>query len=207
MIPALVHLDWWSVRPYRTQLLLLLGIAAAMGLMGEPAVVLLIVSIYAVLAAGYPFAVAEKNDLDTLLGMLPVARRDAVLARYLWAVGLFAVALVAGAVLTVVVASATGTGVTAGDVGLVAALGFTVFGFAVAVQYPVYLAMGYLRARVVAIVPMVVIAAAGIVLAPRVDLARLPSPAVAAPALVLGTALLLAVSAALAVRLDARRTR
>jgi hypothetical protein len=205
-IASVVRLDLLSVRPYAKQMTLLLAVAAVLGItMDDPAAVLPMSVVYAVLAASYPFAIADKNDLDTLYAVLPLRRSALVVGRYLYSLVVFTAATVAGGAVAMGIAVATDRVPTPTDAALLLAVSFLVFGGMVAVQYPLYLRLGYMRSRLVANLPFMALLAGVLALGRWIEPASLPPAGVIVSILVGTTTALLGVSLAVAWRLDARR--
>jgi hypothetical protein len=159
-LTAAVRLDGMVMRPYARQLCLVI---AAMGILvvvgGTPSVVLVTAGLFAALIVAYPFAVEDKNDLGTLHAVLPVRRGTLVLARYATAVLGYLGATVAATVLALVWASQSGEPVVAAELWLVAGASFAMFALLVALQLPVYYALGYTRGRIVGYVPIMLVSA------------------------------------------------
>lgn len=210
---AAVRLDVLTVRPYGRQVLLLgLAVACISVVGGPPVAVVAAGSVFAALVAAYPFAIGDKNELDSLRSVLPAARRTFVRARYAATVGMYAVCLAVCTGLALATAAARGEPVDAAELGMVAALGYALFAVLAGLQLPVYYALGYPRGRVVAYVPLIVLSAAVAAstsllgdLAPALTAWVTARPgASVALLLVAGTGLLVA-SCVTARRLDARR--
>jgi len=198
-------LDVRAVAPYYPQLLVFVGIMTLFAATKTASTVMPVAAFFAVFTAAYPFAVAEKYDLDTLEATLPLRRRDVLAGRYAGAVVIFVVAVTLATVVTVV------NGVLRGGEGLdaastVSAIGVSWAAFAVieAAQLPIYVRWGYNQARLVAFVPVLLLVMVITVVVPRLPHDASPSPwwlAVLAGA----GALVLVASYALSVRIDPRR--
>lgn len=206
---AMTRLDLMSSRPYLKQGVLLFAVAALLGFaMDDPGAVVPLTVVYAVLTASYPFAIGDKNDLDTLYAVIPVPRSAQLAGRYLFAVVLFLVAAGIGTVLAFVIALTQGQPLPTGpDVAMLVAVCFAFYALMVGLQYPMYVGLGYLKARLVANVPFMALLVAVLLFASRLEDVTLPSPAVAAPVLVAAGALVLLGSAAVAARLPRRDAR
>lgn len=209
----MARLDVRSVAPYgRAQVaVMVLVVPLFAALTGEPASAVVMAAVFATFLAAYPFAVADKNDLDTLYGMLPVSRRALVAGRYVFALALYAVATLVGGVLAAVLAEVRHEPVGAADAVLVVAISFAIFCVVVALQHPFFWAMGYTRARVASYVPLLALAF-GTATLPLLGFDPTgtwdgPGPGVLAALLVVGGAGVYVASAAVSVRLDARRVR
>lgn len=206
---AMARLDLLSSRPYLRQGLLLVVAAGLLGLtMDDPTIVLPMIAVYAVLTASYPFAIGERNDLDTLYAVVPVQRSAQVAGRYLYALALFLIALAAGTVLLVATTLVKGAAFpSVSEAAVLVAACFALFAVMVGLQYPIFVRFGYLRARLAAAVPVMVLMAAGMALSSRFADLTLPPAWTAVPLLVGGGLLLLVASAAVAVRLPRSTAR
>jgi len=201
------RLDLLCVRPYGRQMLFLLALAAGLGFaMEDPGAVVPMAVVYAVLMASYPFAVADRYDLETLYAVLPLSRSALVLGRYLFAVTLFLGTVVVAAGLVLAVAEVRGDLPTPSDLALLGAASFAVYALMVGVQYPMYTALGYMKARLVANLPFLVLFAGILFAAPRLDTERLPSPAVVVPLLLAVGTVALVVSWAVSAWVRPRQT-
>lgn len=209
-VARVAQLDLRTVRPYRTQMLIMLVMAPLLGaLWRQPTVVPVILVVMGSIVAAYPFAIGEKNDLDTLHGVLPVRRRSVVVGRYWFAVVLAALAGAAGSVVGLGLAALVGEPYGWPEAGYLMVAAFAVFAVLVAFQFPVYFALGYTRARLMSFLP--IFGMSGVTLLAMDTLPSrsltLPSPMLLVTGALAVSAGLLAGSAALAVRLDARRVR
>jgi hypothetical protein len=206
----MAQLDLRTVRPYRTQMVIMLVMTPLLvAVWGQPTIVPVMLVVMSVFVAAYPFAIGEKNDLDTLYGVLPIRRATLVAGRYVFAGTLGATSAALGTVVGLPLASVMGQPFAWGETGYLLVAAFVVFGFFVSFQFPLYFALGYTRARLVTFLPIFAVMAVTI-LAMDVLPTRsigLPSPALLVVGAVVGTAALLVASAALSTRLDARRVR
>lgn len=208
-VVAMARVDLLSSRPYLRQGLLLIVAAGFLGLtMNDPVIVVPMMAVYAVLISAYPFAIADKNDLDTLYAVVPVRRSAQIAGRYLYALVLFLLAGAAGLVLLVATALVRGAELPSlSEGGILVAVCFAGYAVMVGLQYPVYVVFGYMRARLFAMLPFAMLMAAGMAFQSRfADLT--PPPAwTALPILVGGGLLVLAASAWVAERLPRREAR
>jgi ABC-type transport system involved in multi-copper enzyme maturation permease subunit len=162
-------------------------------------------AVYVALMASYPFAVAEKNDLDTLYATLPLSRRGFVAGRYLFAGLLFVVTELVMTALAVALGAATGRSVAGDAVTTMLAVCAAAYATVVAIQFPVFCRTGYTRARLVALLPFLALVPVGMLL-DRLDLHwTLPAPPVTLLLAVGYGVLVLTASAAVSERLVARR--
>jgi hypothetical protein len=211
---AALRLDVWTVRPYRRQLVILVGAMAIVGVAsGSPAALIIVAAVYVSFVSSYPFAIGDKNDLETLQATLPVRRTQLIAARYIltllvWVV-MTLVALGLGIVVATMHDEPGDPGLVWGEIIASIAVSAVMFATLVGLQLPVFYAIGYARARLVAYVPIMAVAggmsAAGALVGDDVimrlrDLA--PPPTWVAVPLVCAV---LVASALVSARLDARR--
>jgi len=205
-LTAAVNLDLITVKPYGKQLaFLLVGGAAVAVALRQPGAALPMAAVYATLFASYPFAVGDKADLAMLAGMLPVARRTIVLARYVFAVIACILGQVVGLACCAVIALASGTTIDPASTATLVGVSFALFAITAGIQLPLYLALGYARARLLGMVPFfAVFVLVGAVSSQLPDDASTPTWLVGAGAFAVGIATL-AASCAVSVRIYERR--
>ena len=209
-VARMTQLDLRTVRPYRTQVVILLILTPLLAaLWRQPMVAPVMVMVMSVFVAAYPFAIAEKNDLDTLYGVLPIRRRALVTGRYWFAMVLAVIAAVVGTLIGFAMGAAMGLPFGWVELGYLLVAAFVIVGVLVSVQFPLYFALEYTRARLVTFLPIFAVMA---VVTPAMnvlpkDSITLPSPAVLVAIAVVGTVALLVASVAISARLDARRVR
>ncbi|WHP17658.1 ABC-2 transporter permease [Cellulomonas sp. ES6] len=214
-VGAALGLDLRTVRPFARQLVPLAGAVGVIAVVaGRPQAVVLAGAVFAALGASYPFAIGERDGLDTLRAVLPVGRGTLVAGRYAFTLVLYLAAALVAVPLAVLGAEMRDVVVqtSPGDVATSVAVGFGVYALLAGTQLPVYYALGYTRGRMVAIVPLVLLcSAAGAAVSVLGD--RLPdldawlarsTDRLAPLALVTGAAVL-AASAAVSWRADRRR--
>lgn len=116
----------------------------------------------AVMFTGYPFTVGEKSNLDAFYTTLSIDKKTVVRGRYLFVLALdvcavagsFGIGLLGG-----VIASLLGKEYGIGsDIWAFLALG-AVFVFIQAIQLPMYFKLGYAKAKMLSIVPFLLIGA------------------------------------------------
>lgn len=202
----IAQLDLRVVMPYRLQALIVLAIAPVLAFVThDPRSVLPASVVYTSMLVGYPFAIGDKYDLPTLYGVLPIDRSRVVTGRYAFAFGIYVATAVVGLALTFAMAAALGVSVTGTEVALLVTASLVLFVLVVALQFPLYFWLGYTKARVLGIVPFVVLFAAIVALAPSLKTAAMPPAGPLVAGGVVGAAVLLAASVVLSRRLDARR--
>jgi hypothetical protein len=152
------RLDLLTMKPYLkvATLLVYLCTAAFVAVTGTfSSAGATIAVVFAIIYAGYPFAVAETSNLDGLYATLAVPRRTAVLGRFAFSCLFMLAAVLAG--------SAVDLAFLAWRHGSPAQMGVTALALlAVAllvacIQLPVYFKLGYSRAKAVAPAVMMVL--------------------------------------------------
>lgn len=202
----IAQLDLRVVMPYRLQALIVLAIAPVLAFVThDPRSVLPASVVYTSMLVGYPFAIGDKYDLPTLYGVLPIDRSRVVTGRYAFAFGIYVATAVVGLALTFAMAAALGVSITGTEVALLVTASLVLFVLVVALQFPLYFWLGYTKARVLGIVPFVVLFAAIVALAPSLKTAAMPPAGPLVAGGVVGAAALLTASVVLSRRLDARR--
>lgn len=199
-------LDLRSIAPYRRQLVIVLAVLAVVGfLLNPPNRVLAMIAIYSVLIGGYPFAMADRYDLDTLFAVLPLRRRVVLLGHYMTAVAVYLLLTAVGWLLVLGVAVVRSVAFDTAGTGVLVAFSWMVFAVFVALQFPLFVRLGYTRARLVANLPIFVLVAGGALVAPRLHGVHL-SGAVAVTVAVLAGVVVLGGSFAVSLFVDSRRT-
>ena len=205
-VVKMARLDLRVILPYRRQALILLAIAPVLALQThDPRSVLPASVVYGSMLVSSPFAAADKYDLATLYGALPVARSRVVAGRYAFAFVYFLAAAAVGLVLTLAVGAVLGVTVTVPELGLLVAVSLALFALVVALQFPLYFWLGYNKARLLAMLPFVVLFVVVAALLPSLKTATVPPAGSAATACVVVAAALAAASFAISRRLHARR--
>lgn len=146
-LPAQWTLELWTLRPYSRQFVLLPVMGLLLGFMQDSFVPIMVMM--AVLTGSYGFSISENAHLESLYATLPISRRQVVIARYAVVLG-----IVVGLGLAGVVFDAVAAVIRHQNWSPVSSLAFlaasiAVAGLVVAVQFPFFFALGYLRARFV----------------------------------------------------------
>ena len=150
-------LDLFTVKPYLTWKvsLLFLGVCAGVGTgTGETAVVVGMCMIYAVIFSSYPFAVGEKNALDTLYATLPVNKKQMVAGRYLFSICLTLTALILSCILSFILMTVLGKAFDLIITLMSALVCFLLFSLIEAIQMPIYFKFGYTKAKFLTYIPL-----------------------------------------------------
>ena len=171
-----IRLDFYTLKPYKISLLMLLVIAVIMTMAFQSLSLLCFYLMTClVMVTSYPFSIGETNRLDTLYATLPLNRKNVVLGRY--ALVLFMEVVVS---LLAVIASFTLSIFTAMEFAALEILFYLciasfVFTLIVAIQYPVYFKIGYNKAKFVVYALLLIVFLSVILLSnlmPNTDLAK-----------------------------------
>lgn len=215
-----VKLDYITVSPYFTlkNLLLFSFVFLFLGYFTDnPVMVMGMLMMYGMMFASYPFAVGDKNGIDTLYCTLPLGRAQVVAGRYLFALSLVAVSGLIAFLSNFLASAVLGRELVPASSALTLLVVFGVYTLLLFIQLPIYFRLGYAKAKFLAYVPLMGFAAASALAArlffektmpPRVaafleSLAEIPGVLIAAAALF--WLLTLAVSLALSLRFYKRR--
>lgn len=200
-VARMAVLDARTVAPYRYQGLLAFALGtlvfANKPIVLAPALVFFFTSQF----APYPFNVADKADLETLYGVLPLPRRSVLYGHYAWAVTLFVATASVSATLAMLFSRAQSVPFSGGALVMVLTLAWALFAVTTAIQFPLLVWFGYTRAGVLGVaLPLAVVVGAVY----RLHL-TMPSTRVWLPTLWIAGGVALMASAAVAVVVDRNR--
>ena len=160
-VAAFVRLDALTVRPQLRSYLFLLGMGVLFGLMLEDSSSVIAISVvYGILTSSYAFAIEDKDGLSVLYGTLRVPRDVVVVGRYVGALLMFVVIGAVSTALAALLSAFQGETLTATEVLAVLAVSFAIFAFTIGVQFPLFFALGYTRAKLLAYLPFLLVFAA-----------------------------------------------
>ena len=138
-----------TVAPYRSQVLLLLGLGVAIGAK-SPAELLPALGLLVTLIVTYPFNVADKAGLETLYAVLPLPRRAVLYGHYAWAVASYLLVIAAGTALDFFLARVEAVPLSGRTFLTMLTLSWALFVINVAIQFPLLIRFGYTRASLLA---------------------------------------------------------
>jgi hypothetical protein len=165
-LKAFVRLDFMTVKPYLTvknfaiYALIMIFLTSVTGNISSGIGVGFMLG---TTFTGYPFALGEKNSLDTLYATLSLSRKTVVTGRYLFALILNLCAVLIAlpvSALGILVSRAFDTGGQIGGTFLILLALFAMFFVVQAVQLPLLFKMGYARAKFFGLIPFCAIMAA-----------------------------------------------
>jgi ABC-2 family transporter protein len=201
-IAHVISLDLRTIVPYGRQALIIAVVVMAVTAHNPQATLPALVLLGASVTAGYPFMIADKEDLATLYGVLPVTRRSLLLGHYVLALATFVVYAVVGTIEALVSAHVQNVPFSPSKLTAVLAISWVLFALNVAIKFPLFVRFGYTQIGMLGTtLPIAVIAA----VATRTHVS-MPSAwwlGVFAAA----SAIVLALSAVVAYALDPRRVR
>lgn len=151
------RLDFTTIKPYLSlkNMLIFLFIFAFIGYSsGNSSTMIGMMMMYATLYVSYPFAVGDKNGIDTLYCTLPISKKDVVIGRYVFSLLLNlivgAIAFIASALLMT-----TRGGFNGQETFMVVLLCVALFTTVQAIQLPIYFKLGYAKAKLLAYLPFI----------------------------------------------------
>ncbi|MCL2825828.1 MAG: ABC-2 transporter permease [Eggerthellaceae bacterium] len=122
--------------------------------------------IFGVTSCGSVFSVHEKSNSDKLYGILPLKKSEMILGRYLYGLTIGMAYIIFAGILGFVMWQIMGDSADLTPLGYWATLGvgFTYFGFAMGVAFPIYLKFSFAKAYIFTMLPMYIIAVLFLVL-------------------------------------------
>lgn len=160
---SFARLDYLTIKPYLTLksiALLLIVIAFVSFGTGESSMLIGMLMMYGTIYASYPFAVGEKNGIDTLYATLPLKKGNIVAGRYIFAIFLNistgAIAFAVSAILMPVLKK----GFNWKEILITVLICLFIFSVLEAIQLPIYFKLGYAKAKFLAYLPLAVFPAA-----------------------------------------------
>ena len=164
-LKSFVMLDFVTIKPYFTLQNLLIYVVIALFLTtmsGNISSGIGVGMMLGTMFIGYPFALSEKSNMDTLYATLSVDRKTVVLGRYMFALALNVCAMVVCFLLASVgllAAQVADFGNEVGDALWMILLLAALFIVIQAIQLPFYFKFGYAKAKFFSLVPFAAIMA------------------------------------------------
>lgn len=148
------------VKPH--MLVLFAGIAIFMGFSVEKSMSIAFGSMIGFLFVSYPFALAERDNLNTLYASLPVSKVKMIIGRYLFAATIIIIGAVSGSVLSALAMVVDKKSVDLKIIAITAAAFFVSFVLLLSIQFPLYYKLGYAKGRLVVFIPLMLVSAVGL---------------------------------------------
>lgn len=157
---SFVRLDLITIKPYLTlKNFLIFGVSALFVVYGTKTSVtaLGILMGFGTLYITYPFAVGEKNGIDSLYVFLGIDRKTVVIGRYVYALIINLAFCLFALVITLAVSLIMRYPFSFTDNILILIILFFFFSFSQFFQIPIYFKLGFSKARLLAYVPFLII--------------------------------------------------
>jgi hypothetical protein len=156
---SIAKLDFLTIAPYLTaRMLAVYGIIALFMLFldGNILIIFGLAAMLAALFTGYPFAIAEKSNMDALYVTLGADRKTVVLGRYLFALSMFVLAVIAAIFIEaadslIVAGAASDETVYEGSGAVILVIAVLMILFEL-FQLPIYFKMPYTKSKFVALI-------------------------------------------------------
>jgi hypothetical protein len=145
---AFVKLDFYTVLPYSVYFLAFLTFSIVFGVLSKSIFVL--ISFFAIgtmLITAYSFSISEKNKLETLYSVLPVSRKSAVAGRYVFTTLILLSFTVLQFIILTIMNKAYSLGFDWLEIVLLVCVMFAFALIMFSIQFPLYFAFGYNKAR------------------------------------------------------------
>jgi len=159
-IASFVHLDFYTLKPYKKSIILLIVIGLILGLTLKSLSVLpAIFMMWLVMYMSYPFSIAEKNGMDTLYATLPLRRRDIVIGRFAFVLLMEFITIAFVLLLSLLLSNLFPLPMeqSMGEALFSLCVLSAVFSLLVAIQYPLYFKLGYTKAKLFTYIPFLLI--------------------------------------------------
>lgn len=155
---SFVKLDFITVKPYLTVKNLIIFSAVALMMIissGTSATAIGMTMVFGALYVSYPFAVGEKNGIDSLYTTLSLARNTVVFGRYLFALIVDLCAGLVALLLSFAILMVMQKEFSLRESLIVTLVVFIIFSIIQALQLPLYFKLGYAKAKFAAYLPFV----------------------------------------------------
>mgnify|MGYP001221493692 CR=1 FL=1 len=152
---SFIKLDFATIKPYKRSLYFYVLIMLLVGFTSKSFNV-----IFSMIIAGfpiilsYPFAISEKNGLDTLYSTLSLDRKDVVIGRYSFVVFIKLIAMALLTIFASVNFNWNSNSLTIGEASLYISLLFLILSLLISFQYPLFFKYGYTKAKIYTYIPL-----------------------------------------------------
>ncbi|WP_213818257.1 ABC-2 transporter permease [Garciella nitratireducens] len=154
-ILSFVRLDFAALKPYSKSLYMYAMIVIFVGVTNDSLnVVFAMVMVGLPMILSYPFAISEKNSLDTLYSTLSLGRRDVVIGRYVFVFVIEMIAIAALLILAVIKSNFSPLDMTIEETFLYLSVLSMMFSIIISFQYPVFFKFGYTKAKLYTYIPL-----------------------------------------------------
>jgi ABC-2 type transport system permease protein len=155
---AFAGLEVRAIKPYRVSVLLLLVFALGMGAYFKSNTSLFsYLLMVLVLLMSYPFSINERSGLDTLYSTLAIGRKTVVRGRYVFAVMAEAVCMALALLLSLGLSAWMKTDFNIAETLFSLSVLSGVFSLLASLQFPVYFKYGYSKAKLLGLIPLLIV--------------------------------------------------
>lgn len=160
---SFARLDYITIKPYLTlkNLLIFLFVFIFTGYgTGELAVPIVMLMMYSTIYASYPFAVGDKNGIDTLYVTLPIMKNNIVTGRYVFTLCLNLIMSIVAFAISGFLTAVSDKAYSWAETSAIVLSCFALFSIVEAIQLPIYFKLGYAKAKFLAYLPLLAFPAA-----------------------------------------------
>mgnify|MGYP000911694830 CR=1 FL=1 len=156
---ACLRLDFYTIKPYRRSLYLLLGLGFVIGFVFNKSVSTFssVLMMGLVIITSYPFSIGDKYGLDIFYATLSVNRRDVVTGRYLFVICLELIGIGFVSLMVWLLNRLFAAGIPFSEVMLTLSVLIAVNSVMTAFQYPIFFRLGYARSKAYSYIPFVLV--------------------------------------------------
>lgn len=160
---SFVRLDYLTIKPYLTlrSIVLILVVLAFISFgTGDSSLLIGMLMMYGTIYASYPFAVGDKNGIDTLYATLPLKKSDIVAGRYIFTLYLNVFTGVMSFATSAIIMTFLKKGFDWKETLITILICFFIYSVLEAIQLPIYFKLGYAKAKFFAYLPFAMFPAA-----------------------------------------------
>ncbi|NLJ90514.1 MAG: ABC-2 transporter permease [Clostridiales bacterium] len=157
-ILSFVKLDYAALKPYIKSIYMFVVIVVFMGLVNDSiSLMFTMVMVGLPMILTYPFAISEKNNLDTLYSTLSLDRKDVVVGRYAFVLINEIIAILVLVIVAIIKSNFKPLDMSSEELVLYVCILSMFFSFIVSFQYPILFKLGYSKAKLYTYIPMMII--------------------------------------------------
>lgn len=164
---SFAKLDYLTVKPYITlkNILIFSIVFAIIGYRtDDPSAIIGIMMMYGTIYVTSPFAVGDKNGIDTLYATLPLTKKNIVVGRYVFALFLNVIVGAIAVAISAIFMFVFGKEINWIETLIIIMVYFVVFTILQSIQLPIHFKLGYAKAKFLAYLPFAALPAAVIVI-------------------------------------------
>ncbi len=155
---SFVKLDFFIIKPYVKSIIYLIIMALIFGIFfREPGSAMSILMVYLCLMISYPFSIGEKNHANSLYGILPVDRKIIVSARYIYAIFIGLTGAFISIIFSFIISKIFNKAFILEEIFFTLSILILIYCFLVAFQFPIYFKLGYDKAKMLGVLPLLII--------------------------------------------------